>query len=69
MEMKDVQRVWEIDVASFSLPWPERSYRFEIEQNPASHCYVIEISQGEEPPVVAGGEVQGIRAWRSPPQP
>lgn len=54
MEMKDVQRVWEIDVASFSLPWPERSYRFEIEQNPASHCYVIEISQDEEPPVVAG---------------
>ena len=54
MELKDVQRVWEIDVASFSLPWPERSYRFEILENPASHCYVIEVSQGEQLPEIAG---------------
>lgn len=54
MELRDVQRVWEIDVASFTLPWPERSYRYEILENPASHPYVIEFSYGDEPPVVAG---------------
>lgn len=54
MELRDVARVWEIDVASFALPWPERSYRFEILENPASHPYVIEVSQGQALPVVAG---------------
>lgn len=54
MELRDVQRVWEIDVASFTLPWPERSYRFEILENPSSHPYVIEVSRDGEPPVIAG---------------
>lgn len=54
MELRDVQRVWEIDVASFTLPWPERSYRFEILENPSSHPYVIEVSRDDEPPVIAG---------------
>jgi tRNA threonylcarbamoyladenosine biosynthesis protein TsaB len=34
MALKDVPRVREIDVASFSLPWPERSFRFEITDKP-----------------------------------
>jgi [ribosomal protein S18]-alanine N-acetyltransferase len=48
MALKDVPRVREIDVASFSLPWPERSFRFEITDNPASRLWVAEIidSQG-----------------------
>jgi ribosomal-protein-alanine N-acetyltransferase len=43
MELQDVKRVHEIDVASFSLPWPERSYRFELEENPASRLFVAEV--------------------------
>lgn len=54
MELRDVQRVWEIDVASFALPWPERSYRYEILENPASHPYVIEVSRDDEPSAIAG---------------
>ncbi len=54
MELRDVPRVWEIDVASFTLPWPERSYRYEILENPASHPYVVEVSQDGESPEVVG---------------
>lgn len=54
MELRDVQRVWEIDVASFTLPWPERSYRYELLENPASHPYVIEVDQNSESPEIAG---------------
>jgi len=54
MELKDVERVREIDVSSFSLPWPERSYRFEIQQNPASHCFVVEVLEPNQPTVIAG---------------
>jgi ribosomal-protein-alanine N-acetyltransferase len=28
---------------SFSLPWPERSFRFELTDNPASRCWVAEV--------------------------
>jgi ribosomal-protein-alanine N-acetyltransferase len=54
MTLKDVPRVWEIDVASFALPWPERSYRFEIQENPASHSFVLEIEDLNHHPVIAG---------------
>ena len=50
MELKDVQRVHQIDVASFALPWPERSYRFEILENPASHNFVIEVVPDDQEP-------------------
>ena len=42
MEMKDVEQVYAIDVQSFSLPWSERSYRFELTENPTSHPWVAE---------------------------
>src|SRR5690606_11661158 len=31
-----------IDQVSFSLPWPARSFQFELTDNPASRCWVIE---------------------------
>jgi ribosomal-protein-alanine N-acetyltransferase len=43
MTLDDVPRVAEIDRLSFSLPWPERSFRFEVTQNPASRGWVAEI--------------------------
>jgi ribosomal-protein-alanine N-acetyltransferase len=42
MTLDDLAQVIEIDRASFSLPWPERSFRFEITDNPASRCWVVE---------------------------
>lgn len=43
MTLEDVPQVVAIDQASFSLPWPERSFRFEIAENPASRAWVAEI--------------------------
>ena len=42
MTLDDIPAVVELDQRSFSLPWPERSFRFEITENPASHCWVAE---------------------------
>ena len=54
MTEADVPVVAELDQISFSLPWPERSFRFEVTDNPASRCWVAE----------ADGRVVGmIVAW------
>ena len=42
MKIEDLNQVIEIDHSSFSLPWPERSFRFEITENPVAHCWVTE---------------------------
>ena len=44
MTLEDVPTVHEIDLLSFSLPWPERSFRFELTENPVSRCWVAESS-------------------------
>src|SRR5919106_3669658 len=43
MMLDDVSAVIELDQKSFSLPWPERSFRFELTDNPASRCWVAEL--------------------------
>jgi [ribosomal protein S18]-alanine N-acetyltransferase len=43
MTLADVPAVHEIDLLSFSLPWPERSFRFEITENPVSRGWVAEV--------------------------
>lgn len=43
MTMDDIEKVVAIDRVSFSLPWPERSFRFELTDNPASRCWVAEV--------------------------
>jgi [ribosomal protein S18]-alanine N-acetyltransferase len=43
MRLEDVPVAHEIDVLSFSLPWPERSFRFEVEDNPISRGWVAEV--------------------------
>ena len=43
MTLDDLAQVVAIDKASFSLPWPERSFRFEITDNPASRAWVAEL--------------------------
>lgn len=42
MTLDDLAQVIEIDKASFSLPWPERSFRFEITDNPGSRAWVAD---------------------------
>ena len=45
MTLEDIQAVVELDQISFSLPWPERSFRFELTDNPASRCWVAEADE------------------------
>lgn len=40
MTLDDLAEVIRLDHASFSLPWPESSFRFEIEKNECSRCWV-----------------------------
>lgn len=42
MTLDDLPAVIELDQLSFSLPWPERSFRFELTDNSASRCWVAE---------------------------
>jgi len=43
MTVEDMSAVIALDQMSFSLPWPERSFRFELTENPASRCWVAEV--------------------------
>jgi [ribosomal protein S18]-alanine N-acetyltransferase len=43
MILEDIDQVLAIDEASFSLPWPARSFHFEVTNNPASRSWVAEI--------------------------
>jgi ribosomal-protein-alanine N-acetyltransferase len=44
MRLEDVPAVHEIDTFSFSLPWSERSFRYEVTQNPVSRGWVAEVN-------------------------
>lgn len=43
MTLDDIPAVLELDKLSFTLPWPERSFRFELIENPASRCWVFDV--------------------------
>lgn len=43
MTLDDFEQVVAIDQVSFSLPWPARSFQFELTDNPASRCWVTEV--------------------------
>ena len=45
MALEDIPAVIELDRLSFSLPWPERSYHFELTENTASRSWVAELDQ------------------------
>jgi ribosomal-protein-alanine N-acetyltransferase len=42
MILEDIPAVHEIDVLSFSLPWPERSFLFELTKNQVSRGWVAD---------------------------
>lgn len=43
MTVEDISAAHELDVLSFSLPWPERSLRYEVRDNPAARCWAAKI--------------------------
>jgi ribosomal-protein-alanine N-acetyltransferase len=42
MTVEDVPAVSQIDRLSFSLPWPEHSFQYEVSDNRVAHCFVAE---------------------------
>ena len=46
MSLEDIPAVLEIDQVSFSNPWPERSYRYELTDNPAAQLFVTKLDDG-----------------------
>ena len=42
MRLEDLEQVHTIDRLSFSIPWPENSYRYELLENPRSMLLVAE---------------------------
>lgn len=42
MRLEDIDRVHALEMAIFPTPWSRNSYVFEIEQNSASHQWVVE---------------------------
>jgi len=43
MTLDDLEQVVAIDQLSFSLPWPVRSFQFELTDNEASRCWVTDL--------------------------
>ncbi len=60
MTLADVPRVHEIDVLSFTMPWPEKSYHFELKENPTTLALVAEVIDLFEKPLVIGMAVVWI---------
>ena len=54
MEIDDLAQVTELDRISFSLPWPVSSFKFELESNQVSRCWVVETQVAEQRPVLVG---------------
>jgi [ribosomal protein S18]-alanine N-acetyltransferase len=52
--LADVPRVHEIDTLSFSMPWSERSYRFELTENNNSLILVAEVVPPGAPTELVG---------------
>jgi [ribosomal protein S18]-alanine N-acetyltransferase len=46
MTLDDIEQVVAIDQNSFSLPWPERTFRYEVSENSASRPWVVDVDGG-----------------------
>jgi ribosomal-protein-alanine N-acetyltransferase len=54
MQLDDLSQVLAIDSQSFTLPWPESAYRYELLENPSSFLMVAEIEQSEVGRLIVG---------------
>ena len=43
MANKDLSRVHELDKMCFTLPWPQRAFRYELEENTTSRQWVADV--------------------------
>jgi len=53
MMLEDVPAVHALDMLSFKLPWPERSFRFEVSENAAGRCWVATAEVYGVPRIIA----------------
>jgi ribosomal-protein-alanine N-acetyltransferase len=60
MIKRDIKSVMAIDKSSFSLPWSERSYRYDLTQNKTARMWVAELKLGIESYEVVGMVVMWI---------
>jgi len=54
MRQDDLEQVLTIDRLSFSLPWPESAYRYELLENQSSFLRVAEIELPDESRLIVG---------------
>lgn len=54
MRAEDLKRVQEIDQLSFTMPWPENAYRYELVENRLSSLWVAEDTDIEGIKTVVG---------------
>lgn len=54
MRLEDLPHVVAIDQVSFSLPWSERSFRFELTQNQNSYSWVCEVVSADGTAKIVG---------------
>lgn len=52
MKVEDIPEVVEIDRSSFTLPWTERSFKYEVTENRAARCWVTEVDGQDRKSVV-----------------
>ena len=60
MILDDIPRVHAIDAASFTIPWPEKSFHYELTQNTKSMALVAEVSSNNVQPLVIGMSIVWI---------
>ena len=54
MRQEDLEQVRAIDKVSFTLPWPESAYNYELNENPLSLLWVAEYIPVEGPSKIVG---------------
>lgn len=54
MRLEDLEQAREIDRLSFTLPWPENAFRFELMENQRSIVLIAEEQLADENPTLVG---------------
>jgi ribosomal-protein-alanine N-acetyltransferase len=54
MTIADLPQVVAIDSSSFSLPWPESSFHFELKRNECARAWVAETIDADGKPLIVG---------------
>jgi ribosomal-protein-alanine N-acetyltransferase len=54
MRQEDLIQVRKIDQMSFTMPWPESAYNYELNENPLSLLWVAEIPTPRDSPEIVG---------------